>query len=165
MKQLYALTLIILLSACGTSKTLVLEPVDTVNRYTQVNLMEVDSTVAAPAEVSERLQSVIEKGLFDEGPFIQGDQLTIVYRFISHDPGNQFARWFWGGIGNAGEGSITILVNFLDEEGDELAKTQVEGRIGSGFFGGSFNEAITRTGEDIVKFTIDNFSDNSVSAH
>ena len=86
-----------------------------------------------------------------------GTALTVIYTFVSHDPGNQFARWFWGGIGNAGEGTLTVHVRYLDAEQRELASTQVEGRSGSGFFGGSFREAVTRLGEDVVKFTIANF--------
>lgn len=50
------------------------------------------------------------------------------------------------------------MVHYLDSNNTELAKTQVEGQIGIGFFGGSFEEAITKGGQDIVKFTIVNFS-------
>jgi len=96
--------------------------------------------------------------LYEEGPFTPGSELRIIYTFVGVDEGDQFARWFWEGIGNASEGTITVRVRYLDDQDKELTNTQVEGRIGSGFFGGSFDEAITKAGEEIVKFTIENFN-------
>lgn len=61
-------------------------------------------------------------------------------------------------MGNSGEGSLIVTVRYLDSNGLELAKTQVEGRIGSGFLGGTFDDAVTKAGEDVVKFTMENFS-------
>jgi len=74
------------------------------------------------------------------------------------NPGDRLSRWFWGGIGNAGEGMVVVQVRYIDVVGKELARTQVEGRIGSGFFGGSLDDAITKAGEDIVGFTVANFA-------
>ena len=158
MRKLMMISIILLLAGCGTASTLVLEPVATNNKYTNVTLIADNPNVEVPADVTDKIESVIKKGLYEKGPFSNGNDLRIHYTFISHDPGNQFARWFWGGIGNAGEGSVAVMVRYLDHNDNEIAKTQVEGRIGSGFFGGSINEAITRAGEDIVEFTINQFA-------
>lgn len=158
MRNLLLVSILLALVGCGTARTLVIEPVATNDKYTSVKLVANNPNVQVPAEVIEKIEAVINKGLYEKGPFSVGDDLKIHYTFISHDKGNQFARWFWGGIGNAGEASVIVTVRYLNNEGNEIAKTQVEGRIGSGFFGGSINEAITKAGEDIVEFTINNFA-------
>lgn len=157
MKTLVAVASMLLLCACGTAKTVVMEPIKSDRAFRQLTLQEGESPVPVPAEVSSHLRAVLEKGLYQSSAFAPGPELTLAYKFVSHDEGSQFARWFWGGIGNAGEGSLTVHVRYVDSTGAELATTQVEGRIGSGFFGGSFQEAVTRLGEDMVKFTIANF--------
>jgi len=157
MRRYLLLAVVALLVGCGTARTLVLEPTRAVDRFARVDLISDNPTVAVPAEVAQQFESVIRKGLYDSGAFSRGQDLKILYTFISHNPGDRVSRWFWGGIGNAGEGSVVVLVRYIDMSGKELAKTQVEGRIGSGFFGGSFDDAITKAGEDVVKFTVTTF--------
>jgi hypothetical protein len=159
MRILTTVLLALVLAGCGTARTLVLEPPETNARFSSAALIAHNPTVEVPPEVTGRIEAVIGKGLFEGGAFTAGEDLRIYYTFISHEPGNRMERWFWGGIGNAGEGSVTIMVRYVDATERELARTQVEGRIGSGFFGGSINDAITRAGEDIVKFTIDRFAE------
>ncbi|RQR23995.1 hypothetical protein DIE23_34375 [Burkholderia sp. Bp9143] len=157
MKYTIVIGLMLLLGACATSKTVVLEPTKPHARLSGVALVESGSTATVPSEVTEKFRSVVEKGLYENDTFTRGNDLRIVYTIVSDDPGNQFERWFWGGLGYAGEGSLVIIVRYLDATDTELAKTEVEGRVSSGFFGGSFDEAVTKAGEDIVKFTIQNF--------
>jgi hypothetical protein len=157
MKRALVIGLALLLVGCGTARTLVLEPVKTHSRFSGVELVESDATVTVPPEVTGKIRSVVEKGLYENGAFTRGNDLRIVYTIVSDNPGSQFQRWLLGGLGNAGEGSLVIMVRYLDATDTELAKTEVEGRIGSGFFGGSFDEAVTKAGEDIVKFTTQNF--------
>ena len=158
MRNLLFLVCVLFLTACGTATTMVLEPVATNTKFSNVKVVADNPNVEVPQNVTDKLESVIKNGLYEKGPFADGDDLRIHYTFISNNPGNQFTRWFWGGIGNAGEGSLALLVRYLDKNNNEIARTQVEGRIGSGFFGGSFNEAITKAGEDIVKFTVQHFA-------
>jgi hypothetical protein len=150
--------MVLIITGCGTARTLVLEPVETTTKYTNVKIVADNPNVNVPSEVIEIFESTLRKGLYDDGVFTNGEDLRIHYTFISHDPGNQFERWFWGGLGNAGEGSITIIVTYKDLGGNEITKTQVEGRIGSGFFGGSMNAAIEKAGEDIVEYTKNQFA-------
>ena len=41
--------------------------------------------------------------------------------------------------------------------GEEIAKTRVEGRIDSGFFGGSMDSAIKKAAQDVASYTLANF--------
>ena len=63
----------------------------------------------------------------------------------------------FGGVGNAGEGSLTIEAIFISTEGEELAKIHSEGRIGSGFFGGEFSSAIDKAAMEIANFALSKF--------
>jgi hypothetical protein len=72
-------------------------------------------------------------------------------RVVQFEPGSQFQRWFWGGLGNQGEGSLHVLAEFY--EGDKkLAHIQTEGRIGSGAFGGSLNMAVDKAATEIAEY-------------
>src|SRR5690349_7905194 len=157
MKRSLIVGVALLLSACGTARTIVMDPVKTSTRYARAELVENNPNVKVPAEVTQTFRSAVEKGLYEKGAFNRGQDLRVVYTFVSHNPGSQFERWFWGGIGNAGEGSVAVNVVYMDANGTELGKTQVEGRIGSGMFGGSYDEALHKAAEEVVKFTIDNF--------
>lgn len=83
--------------------------------------------------------------------------MTIRYRFVQYNAGNQFTRWFWGGIGNAGEGTLTVEAKYFDSQGKEICVIQSEGKIGSGFFGGSFDYAMDKAAKEIVEYTKANF--------
>lgn len=158
MKRILVIGLVLLLVGCGTARTLVIEPVKQPAQFQRAELIEANATVKVLPAVQEKFRSVVEKGLYENGAFEHGNDLRIVYTFISNNPGSQFQRWLWGGIGNAGEGSLVVMVRYLDASDTEIAKMEVEGRIGSGVFGGGFDEAITKAAEDLVKFTIDNFA-------
>lgn len=67
------------------------------------------------------------------------------------------ARWFTGGIGNAGEASTMVEFEFLSPEGEALSKIQVEGRIGSGFFGGSTDSALKKAAREAAAYAANSF--------
>lgn len=145
------------LTGCGTARTLVLEAPETKTAYSSISIISENPTVQVPAEVTRVFEDELRKSLFDEGPFSTGDGLKLMYTFMQHDEGDRFSRWFWGGLGNSGEASVTVQVKYTNGAGEELAKTQVEGRIDSGFFGGSMDSAIKKAAQDIASFTISNF--------
>ena len=102
----------------------------------------------------------LERRLYEESGFEKGSELRIRYRFVQFDPGNQFARWFWGGLGNTGEGSLSIEAKFVDSSGAEIATIQAQGSINSGFFGGSFELAIDKAAQEIAEYTVANYGAN-----
>ena len=145
------------LVSCGAGKTIIMEPASNRISVKSVSIIEGQSTVLVPIEVAEEFKEELSAVLFNEGDFVRGEDLTVTYRFLQYDPGDQFIRWFWGGIGEAGQGSMTIEAVFSDSSGGSLAKIQSEGEIGSGFFGGDFSFAIEKAAGEIGEYTLTNF--------
>jgi uncharacterized protein DUF4410 len=144
-------------ASCGVGRNLIVQPPQTRIRAASAVAAESNSPVSVPAELKSEFQSKLEKYLYAENGFQQGQELRIRYRYIQFDPGSQFSRWFFGGLGNTGEGSLTIEVKFFDSADKELATIQTEGRIGSGFFGGSFGEALDKAAEKVAEYAKTNF--------
>ena len=156
-KNSILIIIVAVLTACGTASTIVIDPVDQRAELEGVSVSVGNHNVEVPQEIVEQLQEKIEKGLYEDNGFSKSNALLLEYKFLQQDEGNQFVRWFFGGIGNAGEASLTVLVTYTDPNGNQLAQTQVQGKIDSGFLGGSFSEAINKVAEDIVEFTVVNF--------
>lgn len=148
---------LILLSGCGAGRTLVMAPPDARVQVASLEVTEGRSTVPVPDEVKKGFQDKLQELLYKDGGFRKGQDLRLSYRFIQFNPGNQFTRWFWGGIGNAGEGSLTIEVKYFDGASRELSTIQSEGKIGSGFFGGPFDLAVGKAAEEIADYTTRTF--------
>jgi len=157
---LVAIGLCLVLAACGTGRTMVMEPPAKKNTFSAVSLTRADDTVVVPDEYRKRFITKIHEELYGTnekpGPFVKGEGLIIRIKVVQFNAGNQLERWFWGGIGNAGEGSLQVLAEFF-ERNTKLAHIQTEGRIGSGFFGGSMDEAVDKAAEEIAKYAISNF--------
>ena len=150
----------LLVAACGTGRTMVMEPAAEAKSFSAVTLERAGDTVAVPDQYRDQFVKNIRERLYgtyqEPGPFTEGAGLTVRIKVVQFDEGNQFQRWFWGGIGNAGEGSLQVLAEFYDGE-RKLAQIQSEGRIGSGFFGGSMTEAVDKAAEEIADYAIQNF--------
>jgi hypothetical protein len=151
------MALLLILIGCGAGKTMVTKPAEMNARTSTVEISETNSTVNLPDEVRVSFREKLSTLLYEEGDFEQGPGLKIEYRFIQFNPGSQFKRWFWGGIGNSGEGTMTVEAKYFDSTGNELAVIQSEGKINSGFFGGSIDFAIKKTAEEIANYTKANF--------
>ncbi len=149
--------LALVLAGCGAGRALVIKPPEMKLRAASVDASEGNSPVSVPADVKSTFLEKLNHFLYEEGAFQRGSDLKIQYRFIQYDPGSQFVRWFWGGIGNAGEGSLTVEAKYFDNSGKELATIQAEGRISSGFFGGDFSFAVEKAAEKIAEYTQVNF--------
>lgn len=147
-----------MLQACGSNKTVVLQrPV--VNGCIQsVNIVRNDANIDLPLSYQKKFEGILKEKLYKKQLLSKGSDLTINYRFIQFDKGNQFSRWFLGGLGNAGEGSLTVEVIFLNKQGTEVGKIQTEGKIGSGIFGGSINSAVEQAAEALANYVIKNFA-------
>ncbi len=144
-------SLCILLAACGSSKTMVLDTPAQVKYIKSFELVQGKSTIGVPREAQDLFQNTIENKLTEIG-YPKGSDLIIEYRFIQFDEGDQFARWMWGGLGNCGEGEMTAEVKFKDLNGHELSKIHVGGKIGSGVFGGSFDHAVENAAHEVTRY-------------
>jgi hypothetical protein len=150
------------LSACGTGRTLVMEPPAERKSYASATLERAADSVPVPEELRVMFRDQLREELYgtpqEPGPFIEGGGLTIRVKVVQFEAGNQFERWFWGGIGNQGEASMQLLTEFFD--GDrKLAHIQTEGRIGSGLFGGSVKSAVEKATSEISSYAVENFAD------
>jgi hypothetical protein len=148
---------IFLLSGCGAGRTLVLDSSTKKSNASTVNIVQGKSTIDIPDDKINEFHSKLSQLIYDENNFETGSDLTITYRFLQYNEGNQFTRWFWGGIGNAGEGTLTVEAVFSDLSGDKIARIQSEGKISSGFFGGDFSLAVQKAAEEIATFTVITF--------
>jgi hypothetical protein len=148
----------LILAGCGVGRAMVIKPPDAKIMVRSVQATEGSSPVAVPPDVKTDFANKLNQYLYEEeGGFQKGRELTISYRFIQYDPGNQFTRWFWGGMGNAGEGSLTVEAKYFDPTNKELATVNVEGRIGSGVFGGALSDAVNKAAEKVAEYTKTNF--------
>lgn len=162
-----AVLVCLFLSACGTGRTMVMEPPAERKAYTAAKLERAEDSVAVPDELRTMFREQLRKDLYGTaekpGPFTEGDGLLIRVKVVQFEAGSQFQRWFWGGIGNQGEASMQLLTEFFD--GDrKLANIQTEGRIGSGFFGGSVKSAIEKATAEIRDYAAQNFADPARAA-
>lgn len=156
------IVLLTTVAGCGAGRTMVMKPPDSKTVASGVRVVRGQSTVVVPEEVSLRFEEQLNKRLFQaeegkEPPFAEGMDLKLVYRFIQYNEGSQFARYMLGGLGNSGEGTLTVSVCYRDSDDNELCTIQSEGKIGSGFFGGSFSSAVDRCAEEIAGYTVANF--------
>lgn len=158
MKYIALLLLAFFLIGCGTAKTVVLEP----HRGPKMNPSSIklehgDSTINVDGEMVAAFEEELSKLLFTEGPYTKGEDLIISYAFLSADKGDRLKRYLSGGIGNWGEGSLVIQVTFLDINRKELAKINTDAEIGSGFYGGGYNNIVRKSAKEIVEFLSANF--------
>jgi hypothetical protein len=152
---LAALALIgIVLAACGAGKTMVMEASSQKVRADSVALIEGNSTALCPPDVVAAFKSKLTEKIYQPGTFSQGSDVTLTYRFVQFTTGDRFQRWFFGGIGNAGEGSMTIEAVYTDKSGKQIGKIMSEGKIGSGFFGGSMDDALDKAANEVAQYTL-----------
>ena len=119
---------------------------------------------SSPSQVPEEsfvnFENILRDKLKESG-FVEGvstADLTIHYRFVHYDEGDRFSRWVLGGLGNAGEGSMTIEAKFYDKFQKAVGKIHTEGKIGSGAFGGGFDNAIEQAADSFVQYISQNFN-------
>lgn len=155
------------LTACGTGRTMVMEAPAAKKSFAAATVERADDSVAVPDELRAMFREQLRLELYGTtekpGPFTEGAGLRIRVKVVQFEGGSQFQRWFWGGIGNQGEASMQLLTEFFDGE-TKLANIQTEGRIGSGFFGGSVKSAVEKATSEISTFAVENFADEARAA-
>jgi Domain of unknown function (DUF4410) len=155
------------LTACGTGRTMVMEPVAEKVAFDAAKLERSKDSVEVPEELRTMFVDKLRADLYGTaeaaGPFTEGEGLTIRIKVVQFQAGSQFQRWFWGGVGNQGEASMQLLTEFF--QGDKkLAHIQTEGRIGSGFFGGSVKSAVEKAASEVSTYAVSNFADPTRAA-
>jgi hypothetical protein len=150
------------LAACGTGRTMVMEPTTEQKVFESAKFERATDSVEVPEELRAMFVEELRRNFFGAdgkpGPFKEGEGLTVRVKVVQFEGGNQFQRWFFGGIGNQGEASLQLLTEFFDGE-RKLANIQTEGRIGSGVFGGSVKSAVEKAVAEISDYAVSNFAD------
>lgn len=149
--------LAVLLNGCGSGKVIVYDTVETQKGIKTINIVSGKSASYVPKEFQEAFEKNLKEKLYDQFGYKPGNDLTVVYRFLQCDEGNRFSRWFLGGIGNSGESSLTVEAKFIDKSGKEIGKINTEGKIGSGFLGGSFDNAVEQASDYMAEYIVKNF--------
>lgn len=152
LKLLLPAAVCLTLMGCGSSRTVVLEPVQQRCAKT-ITIQVAPHTVPVPAEVSTAFEKALSKKLYAKNGFAAGDEVILRYRFLQLNEGSRLKRYLTGGIGNCGEGTLTIEATYLDSKGNILGKSQTEGKIGSGVFGGSYDDAVEKAAEEISRYS------------
>ena len=114
-----------------------------------------EDTVDVEDEYGAYFQTKLGEELYQEGAFVNGDEMTMRYRFIQLDNGSRAERYLLGPI--AGKGTMTIEIIYLDSEGTEVAKIHTGGEVSGGFFGGSFKSALDKAAQEAAEYAISNF--------
>lgn len=148
---------LIALSGCGAGKVLVLEPVNPCQSVRTIHVQPTADTIKLDPTMAKKFEKILTAKMYAKDKFSPGNEITLKYRFLQLNEGNRFSRWFLGGIGNAGEGTLTVEACYFDKSGKQIGKIQAEGKIGSGMFGGSFENAFEKAADEIVKYTYSSF--------
>lgn len=147
----------LILQACGSGRTLVLDPVKNPHQSGGIHICSTQSSTEVPEEIKITFDTLLREKLYKEEGVKEGSETTLNYRFVQMNEGSRFKRWFLGGIGNSGEGTLTTEVTYLDKNNTVIGKIHTEGKIGSGMFGGGFSNAIETAVDQIVQYTLSTF--------
>ena len=157
MRSLTFLFFLILVGGCTTTKTLVLETPKRGEEFSSISIVANNPTVDMPKDITETFENSLRDKIYGSGKFERGEDLKLLYTFISYEEGDRFMRWFFGGVGGAGEGSVTILVKYVNINDETRGKTQVESTLSAGFLGGSINKAAEKAAHEVAEYTFQNF--------
>ena len=153
------------LAGCGAGRTLVLNPVACDHAARGITIVADVSAAPTPPEVLKQFETLLSNRLYKTEKMMVSNDLVLKFRFIQYNPGSRFKRWMLGGIGNSGEGSLTIEVTYFDACGKEIGKIHSQGCIGSGVFGGAIGDALETAVGEIAQYTTASFPTLAVKTH
>lgn len=146
------------LVACASGATTVMAP-PVITPGTAFKTLKIESgtdTVQLPTDARAHFEKRLNEYLLSgKTKFAAGPDLTLRYRFIQFDEGDRALRYLIGF--GAGKGKMTAEVVFIDGQGKEVAKINVEGEISMGFLGGDFDMAISQAAREVADYTMKNF--------
>lgn len=152
--------LAMMVSGCGASRMTVIRPVpENAGPAAAIQVNQVETTAPTPQSLPGEIQFLLMEQLRKSGAFdaVSSERgiIALNVTVVSFDAGNQMERWFWGGLGNAGEGDLQLETSFIDSEsGQELGKIRSQGTITSGALGGSIDIAYKNAVKQIVEYTV-----------
>jgi hypothetical protein len=149
--------LVILATGCASSSLMVSQPPAKRVVFSSLHIVPGDSTVTIDPQIAQAFEAELRQDLYaGEKRFVDGDQLTVSYRFVQMNEGSRAARYFAGAFG-AGKGTMTVEISYRSKDGVEISKINVGGEISVGVFGGSFDSAVKKAAEEAASYTVNNF--------
>lgn len=152
---------VLLLSACGSSRNVVIDPVrEAAGPFASVQLKEGESTIDLAADDKAYFEEKMSEYLSPHFVFGTSNELHIVYSFIGFEEGSRGKRWLAGGIGNWGEGSLVIQTQYMTADGKILSTINTDASISGGFFGGDIESTFKKAARKLSDYTIQQFAAN-----
>ena len=157
MKQLLYITslsfLLLILTACIGSKTLVLEPLTSDSNTRSITIKAFADTERDHPQRSKRFTTILEEQIYFGTRFSKGSDITLEYRFLELDPGSRYGKWVGCGLLNLGEGRLKVEVVFIDNRSHKIiGKIHTEENMKAGVYGGSFEDVLKHAAIDIAKY-------------
>lgn len=145
------------LAACSNSSLLVELPNTSTYRTDTATIHYDESTVSVDDENVAYTQRKMEEAFFggDTPLFEEGDGITVNYRYLTFDEGNQVTRYLVGPL--AGGSKVVLEVDFVGPDEEVLATVRGEGTVSGGFFGGSNKSGIDGAIEEIADYAAAQF--------
>jgi hypothetical protein len=153
-RKAMALSLALLLAACGGSSMMVLEPVKAPAKTDTAELTMENNTVGVPDEAIARTKEYMREEFFTgkKAVFREGKGgIGIRYGYIGYKEGSRVGRYFLGPLANS-NAKMVLRAEFFDAAGNKIGEVQSQGDVGGGFFGGSHNSAIKRAVREIADY-------------
>ena len=171
---------LLILGACASSHYTVLQPASEplmnfevlqINEFTS-NLSDVDSLNLAARFADQLHGKIMDERADNPGESIfrevarETDEVESVLvldgKVIAFDKGSR-AKRYWLGFG-AGKAFCTIQAAFSNKEtGEEVLKTNFDGELAMGFFGGDEQEAVNAVVESFIAYFDDYFEVDPVT--
>ena len=146
------------LSACASSNMTVVAPAEITQgaTYNTVRIEAGTDAVAVKQSGRNTFERELKNYLYSKGSgFTPGDALTIRYRFLTYDEGDQMQRWASSGL--IGKGELNLEAVFLDKQQHELGKIAIDGSLSIGLLGGDFNDVIDKAAKNLADYAIKTF--------
>ena len=157
------LAVVMTVSGCGASGLMIIKstPIG-IEEVSVIQVNEIKSDVYIPEKACEQIRDIVINKLEKTSAFKSvsknSGKIVLDIKIISFDGGDQFARWFFGGIGDFGEGKIILETAYSNVASkNEIGKIRTEGSIKFGLFGGSVKTAYSNAVDEIVRYTVDHF--------
>lgn len=149
------LTLLLAAFGCATGSTHVVQAPSVKTLAASARLVEDSSGVPVPGGVRDQFRAALASQLYRDRVFAEGPELTVKWKFVAFDEGNQALRYFVGF--GAGKGSLVVQASFCDRSGKVLATILSQGDISMGAFGGTFDTAVQGCAREIAMYAAANF--------
>lgn len=168
MKKWFTISLCaLLISGCASSRTQILQPKKIgFSNYPVIEVVDFDNNIGGevPFGMVQELPNSLAKELTALNLFKVVNRIplenmaapaekTLVLKgnIIEFNPGSRGKR-YWGGMLGWGKGFMTIQLTALDKKSrEEIFKGNVGSELSGGFFGGSFEGAVEKLQEEMVK--------------